>query len=86
MTCQCRLRGEVTGKCASKNCPATQGMMTILDDLYDAVCNVAFEELPRNAGDDDSVEAIWTLRTFCPSKNCPATQGMMTSIPARLSC
>ena len=39
-----------------------------------------FEELPRNAGDDDTVFVVTTSASqHFASKNCPATQGMMTS-------
>ena len=38
---------------SSKNCPATQGMMTYLTFNATAAAPMDFEELPRNAGDDD---------------------------------
>ena len=46
--------------------------------------HLPFEELPRNAGDDDATSlGSVSVCHFSASKNCPATQGMMTKRPKR---
>ena len=52
MTCRCGFDPAYV-LLSSKNCPATQGMMTYLDRLRRRNRARHFEELPRNAGDDD---------------------------------
>ena len=64
---------------ASKNRPATQGMMTSDGRLGLVVADACgFEEPPRNAGDDDAHTCRWWNADEGTSKNRPATQGMMT--------
>ena len=64
---------------ASKNCPATQGMMTRYRSQRRRLPLSFFEELPRNAGDDDfGGVKPGHGQVVIASKNCPATQGMMT--------
>ncbi len=46
-------RGRAVVVRPSKNCPATQGMMTEPLDFLLVAVNPPFKELPRNAGDDD---------------------------------